>query len=73
MRGWILEHARGEVPAQFGDTTPILAKLHQKLVDDAPWAWIVHNRNPIAFSPKVKCYTPVQSWFTDLTMITVEK
>jgi len=24
LRGWILEHACGEVPAQFCDTTPIL-------------------------------------------------
>lgn len=55
-----------------GDTTPILAKLHEKLVDDAPWAWIVHSRNPVAMSKKVKGYTPVQSWYTDLTLIDVE-
>ncbi|MGD9942183.1 MAG: ABC transporter substrate-binding protein [Burkholderiaceae bacterium] len=56
-----------------GDTTEVLARLHEKLVDDAPWAWIVHDRNPRAFSPKVKGYLPVQSWFLDLTTITVDK
>jgi ABC-type transport system substrate-binding protein len=56
-----------------GDTTAILAKLHEKLVDDAPWVWIVHSRAPLGLSPKVKGYTPVQSWFTDLTTISMEK
>jgi peptide/nickel transport system substrate-binding protein len=56
-----------------GDTTPILAKLHEKLVDDAPWVWIVHDRNPRAFSKKVKGYTPVESWYTDLTSVYLEE
>lgn len=55
-----------------GDTTPILAKLHEKMVDDAPWVWIVHDRSPRAMSKKVKGYTPVESWFTDLTLVSVQ-
>jgi hypothetical protein len=31
----------------------------------------VHDRNPRAFSAKVKGYTPAQSWFTDLTTVTM--
>jgi peptide/nickel transport system substrate-binding protein len=52
--------------------TTMLRRLHELLVDDAPWAWIVHDTNPRAFSKKVKGYTPAQSWFTDLTTVTVE-
>jgi peptide/nickel transport system substrate-binding protein len=47
----------------------LLAKIHEKLVDDAPWVWIVHDRNPRAFASNVKGYTPAQSWFTDLTTV----
>lgn len=54
------------------DPAALLAKVHEKLVDDAPWVWIVHDRNPRAFSSAVSGYTPAQSWFTDLTTITVK-
>ena len=50
----------------------LLARIHEKLVDDAPWVWIVHDRNPRAFSPHVKGYIPAQSWFTDLAAISME-
>ena len=49
--------------------TKLLAQIHTKLVDDAPWAWIVHDVNPRAFAPTVKGYTPAQSWYTDLTTV----
>jgi len=52
--------------------TEALARIHEKLVDESPWIWVVHDRNPRAFSPKVKGYTPAQSWFTDLTTVTIE-
>lgn len=51
----------------------LLAKIHEHLVDDAPWAWIVHDVNPRAFAPSVKGYTPAQSWYTDLTTVYLEK
>jgi hypothetical protein len=49
--------------------TAILATLHERLVDDAPMAWVVHDVNPRAFSPNVRGYTPAQSWYTDLTTV----
>jgi ABC-type transport system substrate-binding protein len=55
------------------DQSATLAKLHEIMVDDAPWAWVVHDRNPRAFSSKVKGYTPAQSWFTDLTTVYMEQ
>ncbi len=57
----------------LADPTALLAKIHAQLVDDAPWVWIVHDRNPRAFAKTVKGYTPAQSWFTDLTTVSVEK
>lgn len=49
----------------------ILAKLHTRLVDQAMWVWVVHDLNPRALSPKVKGYVEAQSWFQDLTPVSV--
>ena len=54
------------------DITPKLAKLNEVLVEEAPWVFIVHDLNPRAFSKKVKGYTPAQSWFTDLTRVSIQ-
>ncbi|WP_337188990.1 ABC transporter substrate-binding protein [Phenylobacterium sp.] len=47
----------------------ILLRLHERFVDDAPMAWVVHDVNPRAFAPNVRGYTPARSWYTDLTTI----
>jgi ABC-type transport system substrate-binding protein len=51
----------------------LLAKVHEIIVDDAPWVFIVHDLNPRAMSPKVKGFVQPQSWFVDLTLPWVEK
>jgi ABC-type transport system substrate-binding protein len=48
-----------------------LAKAHEQVVDDAAWLFMVHDLNPRGMSKKVKGFQPVQSWFLDLTQITV--
>ncbi len=58
---------------ELENPTELLAKIHEKLVDDSPWVWIVHDRNPRAFASYVKGYTPAQSWFTDLTTVYIQK
>ena len=58
---------------ELANPTELLAKIHEKLVDDSPWVWIVHDRNPRAFAPSVKGYTPAQAWFTDLTTVYIQK
>lgn len=50
----------------------LMAKIHANLVDQAPWAWIVHDVNPKAFAQSVKGYTPAQAWYTDLTTVYME-
>jgi peptide/nickel transport system substrate-binding protein len=49
----------------------ILARLHEIVVDDAPWIFVVHDLNPRALSPKVKGFVQPQSWFVDLTTVSV--
>ena len=46
-------------------------RLHEIVVDDAPWIFVVHDQNPRALSPKVKGFVQPQSWFVDLTAVTV--
>jgi peptide/nickel transport system substrate-binding protein len=51
----------------------ILAQVHEIIVDDAPWVFIVHDLNPRAMSPKVKNFVQPQSWFVDLTLPWAER
>jgi peptide/nickel transport system substrate-binding protein len=46
--------------------------VHEQLVDDAPWLWIVHDLNPRAMSKKVKGFVSAQSWFQDFTKIDMQ-
>ncbi|MGF3023406.1 ABC transporter substrate-binding protein [Methylobacterium aquaticum] len=45
---------------------------HERLVDDPPWLYIVHDLNPRAMSPRVKGFVSPQSWFVDMTRISVQ-
>jgi peptide/nickel transport system substrate-binding protein len=45
---------------------------HERLVDNPPWLYIVHDLNPRALSPKVKGFVSPQSWFVDLTTVSVQ-
>lgn len=47
-------------------------RAHERMVDSAPWLYIVHDLNPRAMSKRVKGFVPVQSWFLDLTKISME-
>jgi len=47
-------------------------KAHERLVDNPPWIYIVHDLNPRALSPKVKGFVSPQSWFVDLTAVSVQ-
>jgi peptide/nickel transport system substrate-binding protein len=47
----------------------LMAKVHERVVDDAVLIWVVHDTNPHALSPKIKSYIQAQHWFQDLTTI----
>ena len=54
------------------EQTQALADVHTYVVDQAYWVWIAHDLNPRAMSPKVKGFVQAQSWFQDLTTITMQ-
>jgi len=64
------------IAAAFNEFDPakrdlLLQKLHETMVSDAVMLWVVHDLNPRAISPKVRGFAQAQSWFQDLTPITV--
>lgn len=56
-----------------GKQNEILARVHEIIVDDAPWIFVAHDLNPRALSAKVKGFVEPQSWFVDLTSVSVAK
>jgi len=71
---WVDEQLE-KVTATFDqeEQDAILAKIHEKLVNDAAWIWIVKDLNPRALGPKVKGFVPPQSWYVDLTPVYKEE
>ena len=53
------------------EQTQLLAKAHSIVIDEAAWLFMVHDLNPRAMSKKVTGFQPVQSWFVDLTTISM--
>ena len=47
----------------------LLRTAHERLVDNPPWLWIVHDLNPRAMTPKVQNFVSPQSWFIDLARV----
>lgn len=52
--------------------TAAYRKAQERLVDNPPWLYIVHDLNPRAMSPKVKGFVSPQSWFVDLTLVSLQ-
>jgi peptide/nickel transport system substrate-binding protein len=51
---------------------PIVTQIHEILVNEARNLFIVSDLNPRAMSPRVKGFVQAQSWFQDITPITVD-
>jgi ABC-type transport system substrate-binding protein len=52
--------------------TEATRKAHERLVDNPPWLYIVHDLNPRAMSTKVKGFVSPQSWFVDMTLVSMQ-
>ncbi len=50
----------------------VLAALHARIVDQAMWLWVVHDVNPRGIARRVKGFVQAQSWYQDLTPISLE-
>jgi ABC-type transport system substrate-binding protein len=64
--------AQLEVERDPARQAALLRTAHERLVDNPPWLWIVHDLNPRAMSRRVTGFTPAQSWFQDLTRVDVQ-
>jgi ABC-type transport system substrate-binding protein len=49
----------------------MLTKLNEKINEDALLIFVAHDLNPSAMSPKVHGFVQAQSWFQDLTPVSV--
>jgi len=49
-----------------------LARLHARIVEEAPFVWIAHDVGPRALSPKVKNVVQPRSWFIDIATMTMD-
>ena len=49
-----------------------LAKLHARIVEEAPFVWIAHDVGPRAISAKVKNVVQPRSWFIDIATMTMD-
>ena len=61
--------------AEAGDDATILKSFrtaHERLVDNPPWLYIVHDLNPRAMSKNVQGFVSPQSWFVDLTLVSLK-
>jgi len=62
-----------DILAEF-DTTKrfvLLTKLNELMNEEAVMIFVAHDLNPRALSPKVHGFVQAQSWFQDLTPVTV--
>ena len=49
-----------------------LAKLHARIVEEAPFVWTAHDVGPRAMAAKVKNVVQPKSWFIDIATMTME-
>lgn len=49
-----------------------LARLHARIVEEAPFVWIAHDVGPRALSKRIKNFVQPRSWFVDLAPITMD-
>lgn len=54
------------------DRDEALAKLHARIVEDAPFLWVAHDVGARAMSSKIKGFVQPKSWFVDLTTVAMD-
>ncbi len=51
----------------------IVARVHEHVVDNAYWLFVVHDVNPRALRPEVRGFVQAKSWFQDLTQVFIQR
>jgi ABC-type transport system substrate-binding protein len=54
------------------DRDEALARLHARIVEEAPFLWVAHDVGPRAMSKKIKGFVQPKSWFVDLAPVSME-
>ena len=67
--GWLAALETERDPAKIAG---LLRAAHERLVDNPPWLWIVHDLNPRAMSRRVRGFVSPQSWFIDLARVDMQ-
>jgi ABC-type transport system substrate-binding protein len=63
----LIDRARATFDIEQQDR--LIAQVHAKIVEAAPFLFVVHDVNPRALSPRVRNFVQAQSWFQDFTQI----
>ena len=66
----LIADARGTFDDKARDAA--LARLHARIVEEAPFVWIAHDVGPRAMSAKVKNVVQPKSWFIDIATMTMD-
>jgi peptide/nickel transport system substrate-binding protein len=66
----LIAAARGSFDDKARDAA--LAKLHARVVEEAPFVWIAHDVGPRAMSAKVKGVVQPKSWFIDIATMSMD-
>jgi peptide/nickel transport system substrate-binding protein len=54
------------------DRDEALARLHARIVEEAPFLWVAHDVGPRAMSAKIKGFVQPKSWFVDLAPVSMD-
>ncbi|MGI4940972.1 MAG: ABC transporter substrate-binding protein, partial [Janthinobacterium lividum] len=65
----LVEQVLGEFDLQ--KRADLIRRLHDFMSEEAVMIWVAHDLNPRALSPKLHGFHQAQSWYQDLTTITV--
>ena len=60
------------VAVQATKRLALLTQLHEAMNEEAAMIFVAHDLNPRGLSPKVRGFAQAQSWFQDLTPVSVE-
>ncbi|UFN48805.1 ABC transporter substrate-binding protein [Roseomonas sp. OT10] len=67
--GFEAAFAQVETATDPATANAALTRAHERLVDAAPWLYIVHDLNPRAMARNVTGFVSAQSWFQDLATV----
>ena len=54
------------------DRDEALAKLHARIVEEAPFLWVAHDVGARGMSAKIKGFVQPKSWFVDLAPVSID-